>query len=234
MAETKKTVAAKAAPKKVAPAKKEAAPKAVKEAAPKAVKETAPKAAKAKAVSSDSYQNRLIKKYKEEVVPAMVKKFNYSTVMQAPRLEKIVINIGVGDATQNSKALDDSVAELTTITGQHPVTTKAKKSIATFKVREGQEIGCKVTLRGLRMYEFFDKLVSISLPRVRDFRGVSKNAFDGHGNYTLGVKEQLIFPEIDYDKVSKIRGMDIVIVTTAGSDEEAYSFLQLMGMPFRK
>ncbi|MCH3909698.1 MAG: 50S ribosomal protein L5 [Bacilli bacterium] len=164
----------------------------------------------------------------------MVKKFNYSTVMQAPRLEKIVINIGVGDATQNSKALDDSVAELTTITGQHPVTTKAKKSIATFKVREGQEIGCKVTLRGLRMYEFFDKLVSISLPRVRDFRGVSKNAFDGHGNYTLGVKEQLIFPEIDYDKVSKIRGMDIVIVTTAGSDEEAYSFLQLMGMPFRK
>ncbi len=218
----------------MAPAKKEAAPKAVKEAAPKAVKETAPKAAKAKAVSSDSYQNRLIKKYKEEVVPAMVKKFNYSTVMQAPRLEKIVINIGVGDATQNSKALDDSVAELTTITGQHPVTTKAKKSIATFKVREGQEIGCKVTLRGLRMYEFFDKLVSISLPRVRDFRGVSKNAFDGHGNYTLGVKEQLIFPEIDYDKVSKIRGMDIVIVTTAGSDEEAYSFLQLMGMPFRK
>ena len=154
--------------------------------------------------------------------------------MQAPRLEKIVINIGVGDATQNSKALEDSVSELATITGQHPVTTKAKKSIATFKVREGQEIGCKVTLRGLRMYEFLDKLISISLPRVRDFRGVSKNSFDGHGNYTLGVKEQLIFPEIDYDKISKIRGMDIVIVTTAKSDKEAYALLDQMGMPFRK
>jgi large subunit ribosomal protein L5 len=251
--EVKKTVAAKAAPKKeVAPKaapKKAAAPKAEVKAeakvaaapkaeAPKAeVKAAAPKAAPKKApkeVSEEHYENRLIKKYKSEVIPALVKKYGYTSIMQAPKLEKIVINIGVGDATQNAKALEDSVAELATITGQHPVTTKAKKSIATFKVRQGQGIGCKVTLRGLRMYEFFDKLVSIALPRVRDFRGVSKNAFDGHGNYTLGVKEQLIFPEIDYDKVSKIRGMDIVIVTTAGSDEEAYSFLQLMGMPFRK
>jgi large subunit ribosomal protein L5 len=251
--EVKKTVAAKAAPKKEAAPKaapkKAAAPKAEVKAeakvaaapkaeAPKAeVKAAAPKAASKKApkeVSEEHYENRLIKKYKSEVVPALVKKYGYTSIMQAPKLEKIVINIGVGDATQNAKALEDSVAELATITGQHPVTTKAKKSIATFKVRQGQGIGCKVTLRGLRMYEFFDKLVSIALPRVRDFRGVSKNAFDGHGNYTLGVKEQLIFPEIDYDKVSKIRGMDIVIVTTAGSDEEAFSFLQLMGMPFRK
>jgi large subunit ribosomal protein L5 len=251
--EVKKTVAAKAAPKKeVAPKaapKKAAAPKAEVKAeakvaaapkaeAPKAeVKAAAPKAAPKKApkeVSEEHYENRLIKKYKSEVIPALVKKYGYTSIMQAPKLEKIVINIGVGDATQNAKALEDSVAELATITGQHPVTTKAKKSIATFKVRQGQGIGCKVTLRGLRMYEFFDKLVSIALPRVRDFRGVSKNAFDGHGNYTLGVKEQLIFPEIDYDKVSKIRGMDIVIVTTAHNDEEAFSFLQLMGMPFRK
>ena len=154
--------------------------------------------------------------------------------MQAPKFEKIVINIGVGDATQNAKALEDSVAELAAITGQAPVITKAKKSIATFKLREGQAIGCKVTLRGTRMYEFYDKLVSIALPRVRDFRGVSKNAFDGHGNYTLGVKEQLIFPEIDYDKVSKIRGMDVVIVTTAQTDEEAFALLREMGMPFKK
>jgi large subunit ribosomal protein L5 len=240
MAEEKKTVAAKAAPKKEAAPKAEkvekvVAPKAEKAVAAK-VEKTAPKAEKkaVEKVVSGSYENRLIKKYKSEVIPALVKKYGYTSVMQAPKLEKIVINVGVGDATQNAKALEDSVNELTTITGQHPVTTKAKKSIATFKVREGQAIGCKVTLRGLRMYEFFDKLVSISLPRVRDFRGVSKNAFDGHGNYTLGVKEQLIFPEIDYDKISKIRGMDIVIVTTAASDEEAFTFLQLMGMPFRK
>ena len=154
--------------------------------------------------------------------------------MQAPRLEKIVINIGVGDALTNAKLLEESVNELAMITGQHPVITRAKKSIATFKLREGQAIGCKVTLRGVRMYEFFDKLVSIALPRVRDFRGVSKNAFDGHGNYTLGVKEQLIFPEIDYDKVSKIRGMDIVVVTTANTDEEAYGLLEALGMPFKK
>lgn len=178
--------------------------------------------------------NRLAVKYRNEIVPALVKEFGYTSVMQAPRLEKIVVNLGVGDATQNSKALEDAVADLSIITGQHPVTTKAKKSIATFKLRQGQAIGCKVTLRGVRMYEFLDKLVSIALPRVRDFRGVSRNAFDGHGNYTLGVKEQLIYPEIDYDKVSKIRGMDVVIVTTAQSDKEAYSLLEKMGMPFKK
>lgn len=180
------------------------------------------------------YVNRLQARYKSEIVPALIKKFGYTSVMQAPRLEKIVINVGVGEATSNEKALEDAVKDVTIIAGQKPVITKAKKSIATFKVREGQSIGCKVTLRGIRMYEFLDKLVSISLPRVRDFRGVSKNAFDGHGNYTLGVKEQLIFPEIDYDKVSKIRGMDVVIVTTANTDEEAYALLELIGMPFKK
>lgn len=195
----------------------------------KTVKKASPKKA-----SEVKYVNRLVTKYNNEVVPALIKEFGYTTPMQAPKFEKIVINIGVGDATTNSKALDDAVAELTTITGQHPVVTKAKKSIATFKVRQGQAIGCKVTLRGTRMYEFYDKLVSISLPRVRDFRGVSKNAFDGHGNYTLGVKEQLIFPEIDYDKVSKIRGMDVVIVTTANTDKEAFALLREMGMPFKK
>ena len=197
---------------------------------------TAKKAVKAAPVEEENvkYVNRLQKKYKEEVRRALVKEFGYSTIMMAPRLEKIVINMGVGDATQNSKALDDAVNDLTIIAGQHPVVTKAKKSIATFKVREGQAIGCKVTLRGQRMYEFLDKLVSIALPRVRDFRGISKNAFDGHGNYTLGVKEQLIFPEIDYDKVAKIRGMDIVFVTTAKSDKEAFALLDKMGFPFRK
>ena len=179
-------------------------------------------------------QNRLQKKYKEEIVPELVKEFGYSTPMMAPRLEKIVINMGVGEATQNSKVLDDAVNDLTILSGQKPVVTKAKKSIATFKLREGQTIGCKVTLRGTRMYEFLDKLVSIALPRVRDFRGISKSSFDGHGNYTLGVKEQLIFPEIDYDKVSKIRGMDIVLVTTAKSDKEASALLEKLGMPFRK
>ena len=154
--------------------------------------------------------------------------------MQVPHLEKVVVNVGVGDATQNSKLLDDAVRDLTIITGQKPVVTKAKKSIASFKLREGQSIGCKVTLRGNRMYEFLDKLFTISLPRVRDFRGVSKNSFDGKGNYTLGIKEQLIFPEIDFDKVSKIRGMDIVIVTTANSDKEAYTLLESLGMPFSK
>ena len=176
----------------------------------------------------------LKKVYAESIVPALIKEFKYTTPMQVPRLEKIVINIGVGDALTNAKLLEESVNELAMITGQHPVITRARKSIATFKLREGQAIGCKVTLRGVRMYEFFDKLVSIALPRVRDFRGVSKNAFDGHGNYTLGVKEQLIFPEIDYDKVSKIRGMDIVVVTTANTDEEAYGLLEALGMPFKK
>ncbi|MBH9787758.1 50S ribosomal protein L5, partial [Clostridioides difficile] len=156
-------------------------------------------------------------------------KFGYKSVMQLPKVEKIVINMGVGDAVQNSKALDAAVEELTIITGQKPVVTKAKKSIAGFRLREGMPIGAKVTLRGERMYEFLDKLISISLPRVRDFRGVSKKAFDGRGNYTLGVKEQLIFPEIDYDKVSKVRGMDIVIVTTANSDEEARELLTQFG-----
>src|SRR5574344_3031529 len=237
MAEEKKTEAVKAAPKaeKAAKAVKPAEAKAAeKPAAPKAEK-AAPKAKSKKAeAKEEKYENRLVKKYRSEIVPALVKEFGYSSVMQAPRLEKIVINMGVGEAAINSKALEDSVDQLATISGQHPVTTKAKKSIANFKVRQGQGIGCKVTLRGLRMYEFFDKLVSISLPRVRDFRGVSKNAFDGHGNYTLGVKDQLIFPEINFDKVSKTRGMDIVIVTTAQSDKEAYSLLDKMGMPFRR
>ena len=198
--------------------------------------ETKKKAGKAapEAASEGKYVNRLQAKYKDEIVPALVKEFGYTTIMQAPRLEKIVINIGVGDATANAKALDDAVNDLTIISGQKPVVTKAKKSIATFKVREGQAIGCKVTLRGVRMYEFLDKLVSIALPRVRDFRGVSRNAFDGHGNYTLGVKEQLIFPEIDYDKIAKVRGMDVVIVTSARTDKEAASLLEKLGMPFRK
>lgn len=178
--------------------------------------------------------NRLKEKFNKEVVPALMSKFNYTSVMQAPKIEKIVINMGVGDAVQNSKALDSAVEELAAITGQKPVVTRAKKSIAGFRLREGMPIGAKVTLRGERMYEFLDKLVSVSLPRVRDFRGISKKSFDGRGNYTLGVKEQLIFPEIDYDKVSKVRGMDIVIVTTANTDEEARELLTQMGMPFQK
>ena len=202
-------------------------------------KKTAVKAAEKKAAAKpakkvEGYTPRLQQKYKDTVVAELVKEFGYTTPMMAPRLEKIVINMGVGDATQNSKALDDAVNDLTILAGQKPVITKAKKSIATFKLREGQAIGCKVTLRGARMYEFLDKLFSIALPRVRDFRSISKNAFDGHGNYTLGVKEQLIFPEIDYDKVGKVRGMDIVVVTTARSDKEAYALLDKLGMPFRK
>lgn len=178
--------------------------------------------------------NRLKEKYLKEIVPSLMNKFNYKSVMQVPKLEKIVINMGVGDAVQNPKALDSAVEELTLISGQKPVVTRAKKSIAGFRLREGMPIGCKVTLRGDRMYDFFDKLVSVSLPRVRDFRGVSKNAFDGRGNYTLGIKEQLIFPEIDYDKVNKVRGMDIVIVTTAKTDEESRELLAQLGMPFKK
>ena len=178
--------------------------------------------------------NRLKEKYIKEVAPALFAKFGYTSTMQTPKLEKVVINIGVGDATQNSKLLEDSVKELTQIAGQKPVITKAKKSIATFKLREGMPIGTKVTLRGERMYEFLDKLFNISLPRVRDFRGVSKTAFDGRGNYTLGVKEQVIFPEINYEQVNKVRGMDIVIVTTANTDVEAKELLTLMGMPFVK
>ena len=178
--------------------------------------------------------SRLKEKFNTEITPALMSKFDYTSVMQVPKVDKIVINMGVGDAVQNAKALDAAVEDLTIISGQKPVITKAKKSIAGFRLREGMQIGAKVTLRGERMYEFLDKLISISLPRVRDFRGVSKKAFDGRGNYTLGVKEQLIFPEIDYDKVSKVRGMDIVIVTTANSDEEARELLTQFGMPFQK
>lgn len=177
---------------------------------------------------------RLKEKYDETIKGALVEKFNYSSVMQAPKIDKIVVNMGVGDAVQNAKVLDTAVEELQAITGQKPLITKAKKSIATFRLRDGMPIGAKVTLRGERMYQFLDKLVSVALPRVRDFRGVSKKAFDGRGNYTLGVKEQLIFPEIDYDKVSKVRGMDIVIVTTANTDEEARELLTQFGMPFQK
>ncbi|WP_374719328.1 50S ribosomal protein L5 [Parageobacillus toebii] len=178
--------------------------------------------------------NRLKEKYLKEVTPALMSKFNYKSIMLVPKIEKIVINMGVGDAVQNPKALDSAVEELTLIAGQKPVVTRAKKSIAGFRLRAGMPIGAKVTLRGERMYEFLDKLISVSLPRVRDFRGVSKKSFDGRGNYTLGIKEQLIFPEIDYDKVNKVRGMDIVIVTTAKTDEEARELLTLLGMPFQK
>ncbi len=163
-----------------------------------------------------------------------MEKFQYESIMQAPRIEKIVINMGVGEAKENQKFLDNAVEELTIIAGQKPVVTKARKSISNFKLREGMAVGCKVTLRGEHMYEFFDKLVNIALPRVRDFRGVSKTAFDGRGNYALGIKEQLIFPEINYDKIDKIRGMDIIITTTANTDEEARELLKLMGMPFSK
>ena len=178
--------------------------------------------------------NRIKERYDNEIVKSLMEKFSYKSVMQVPKLEKVVINIGVGDASTNAKALEDSVAELTLISGQKPVVTRAKKSIAGFKLREGMPIGCKVTLRGERMYEFLDKLMNISLPRVRDFRGVSANSFDGRGNYTLGVKEQLIFPEINFDKVNKLRGMDIVIVTTAKTDDEGRELLAQLGMPFQK
>ena len=178
--------------------------------------------------------NRLQEKYLTSVRAELAEKFAYKSSMQIPKVEKIVINMGIGDAVANVKVLDDAVEELTLITGQKPVVTKARKSIANFKLREGMPIGCKVTLRGERMYQFLDKLVSVALPRVRDFHGINANAFDGRGNYTLGVKEQLIFPEINFDKVKKVRGMDIVIVTTAKTDEEGRTLLQLMGMPFRK
>ena len=178
--------------------------------------------------------SRLQDRYRQSVMPSLLSEFKYDSVMEVPKLDKIVINMGVGDAVSNSKLLDDAVNELTVIAGQKPVITKAKKSVANFKVREGYPIGCKVTLRGVRMYDFLDKLVSIALPRVRDFRGVSKDSFDGRGNYTLGVKEQLIFSEVDYDQVKKIRGMDIVLVTTANTDEEAQSLLAHLGVPFKK
>ena len=177
--------------------------------------------------------NRLKEKYTNEIVPSLMEKFNYSSIMQAPKVDKIVINMGVGDAVSNAKNLDEAVEELTLISGQKPVITRAKKSIAGFRLREGMSIGAKVTLRGDRMYDFLYKLINVSLPRVRDFRGISSRSFDGRGNYTLGIKEQLIFPEIEYDKVDKIRGMDIIFVTTAKTDEEARELLTLMGMPFK-
>ena len=178
--------------------------------------------------------NRLKEKYNKEIVPALTEKYGYTSVMNVPKLEKIVVNMGVGDATTNSKLLEAAMNDMAKITGQKPVATHAKKAIAGFKVREGQAIGCKVTLRGENMYNFLDKLISITLPRVRDFRGVSNKAFDGRGNYTLGLTEQLIFSEIEYDDVVKVRGMDIVFVTTAKSNEEAYDLLKGFGMPFRK
>ena len=172
--------------------------------------------------------------YRSEVIPQLMKKFNYKSVMEVPKLEKVVVNMGVGEAVQNPKALEAAVNDLQMITGQKPVITTATKSIAAFKLRAGMKIGCKVTLRGNRMYDFVEKLINIVLPRVRDFRGVSPKSFDGRGNYTLGLREQVIFPEIDYDKIDKVRGMDITVVTTAKTDEEAREFLRLMGMPFRE
>lgn len=178
--------------------------------------------------------NRLKEKYVKEITPSLMEKFSYTSIMQTPKVDKIVINMGVGDAVTNAKNLDKAVEELALISGQKPIITKARKSIAGFRLREEMPIGCKVTLRGERMYEFLDKLVSVSLPRVRDFHGVSNKSFDGRGNFTLGVKEQLIFPEVDYDLVDKVRGMDIVIVTTANTDEESRELLSQLGMPFQK
>ncbi|GMA64081.1 50S ribosomal protein L5 [Alicyclobacillus fastidiosus] len=177
---------------------------------------------------------RLYDTYRSEVVPALMNQFSYKNVMQVPKVEKVVINLGLGEATQNPKVIDSAVGDLTLITGQKPVVTRAKKSIAGFRLREGMAIGAKVTLRGERMYHFLDKLMNVALPRVRDFRGVSERAFDGRGNYTLGLREQLIFPEIDYDQVDKVRGMEVVVVTTAKTDEEARALLKELGMPFRK
>ena len=216
MAETKKTTTAKTT------------------AAKTTVKKTAAPKAKSTVTKEKDPSIRLKYKYLEEVAPALMKEYNYKSTMETPKVEKVVINIGVGDATKNAKLLEESVAELTAITGQKPIITKAKKSIASFKLREGNPIGCKVTLRGARMYQFLDKLMTVSMPRIRDFHGVSRNSFDGRGNYTLGVKEQIIFPEINYDQVNVIRGMDIVIVTTANTDKEALSLLEGLGMPFTK
>ena len=178
--------------------------------------------------------SRLKEMYKNEIVDAMIKKFGYKNVMEVPKLDKIVINMGVGEAKDNAKVLESAVSDMETITGQKAVVTKAKNSVANFKIREGQSIGCKTTLRGDKMYEFFDRLVNLALPRVRDFRGVNPNSFDGRGNYALGIKEQLIFPEIEYDKIDKVRGMDVIVVTTARTDEEARELLRLFNMPFAK
>lgn len=178
--------------------------------------------------------SRLKESYKSDVVPALMEKFKYKSIMQVPKIEKVILNMGIGDAREDKKALENAVEEMMIIAGQRPVITKAKKSVSNFKIREGMPVGCKVTLRGERMYNFLDKFMNVALPRVRDFRGVSNKSFDGRGNYALGIKEQLIFPEIDYDKVDKIRGMDIIITTTANTDEEAKELLKLMGMPFSK
>jgi large subunit ribosomal protein L5 len=178
--------------------------------------------------------SRLREQYQTEIVPAMTKKFGYKNIMEVPKLEKIVVNMGVGEAKDNAKILDSAVADLQVLTGQKAIITKAKKAVANFKIREGMSIGCKVTLRGERMYDFLDRLVNLALPRVRDFRGVNANSFDGRGNYALGIKEQLIFPEIEYDKIDKVRGMDIIVVTTAKTDEEARELLRLFNMPFAK
>lgn len=190
--------------------------------------------AKAAATDNVAERSRMRTMYKEEVVPALVKRFGYKNINEVPRLEKVVLNMGLGDCKDNSKSLQIAVGELTQIAGQKPVITKAKKSVANFKVREGMNVGAKVTLRGERMYHFLDKFISIALPRVRDFRGVSSKSFDGRGNYALGVKEQLIFPEISYDQIEKVRGFDICIVTTAKTDEESRELLRLLGMPFAK
>ena len=178
--------------------------------------------------------SRLKDMYKNEIVDAMIKKFGYKNIMEVPKIDKIVVNMGVGEAKENPKVLEAAVADMEKITGQHVVVTKAKNSIANFKIREGQSIGCKTTLRGEKMYEFLDRLVNLALPRVRDFRGVSRDAFDGRGNYALGIKEQIIFPEIEYDKIDKVRGMDVIIVTTAKTDEEARELLRLFNMPYEK
>ena len=178
--------------------------------------------------------NRLQEKYNSEIVPAMISKFGYKNVMQVPKLSKIVVNMGIGEAKENAKLLESAAADMTIITGQKPIITKAKKSIANFKIREGMSIGCKVTLRGNKMYDFADRLINLALPRVRDFRGVNPNSFDGRGNYALGLKEQLIFPEIEYDKIDKVRGMDVIFVTTAHTDEEARELIRLFGMPFAR
>lgn len=178
--------------------------------------------------------SRLKETYNSEIVEAMMKKFNYKNVMEVPKIEKVVINMGVGEAKENAKAIESAIGDLTIISGQKPIALKAKRSVAAFKLREGMTIGTKVTLRGKRMYEFLDRLINLALPRVRDFRGVNPNSFDGRGNYALGVKEQLIFPEIAYDKIDKVRGMDVIVVTTAKTDEEAHELLTLFGMPFKK
>jgi large subunit ribosomal protein L5 len=178
--------------------------------------------------------SRLIETYNNEIVDALMKKFNYTNIMEVPKLHKIVVNMGVGEAKENAKIMEAAVKDLTTIAGQKPIVTKAKKSVANFKVREGMDVGTKVTLRGKRMYEFADRLINLALPRVRDFRGVNPNSFDGRGNYAMGIKEQIIFPEIQYDKIDKIRGMDIIFVTTANTDEDARELLTQCGMPFKK